>query len=189
MNKLHMGDERGMVPSSPRFTEMPPITSALYFPMSPAEKAWSPKRNKSCFCWENSVLCYLRRWVAQADPGRVASAATPPPRCWPQSTIYKKEAHHKTLNQELQDSQWVSNNLLFLDLLYMQKVASKYSHEFVLLFANWVCWVNRCCQSWLISRNKRPKNNHRNSFPPESQENKAISSESSRTQLTFLGHL
>lgn len=106
----------------------------------------------------------------------------------PPSTNHQKEAPYKTLNEELSDGQWVSNNPLSPALLDMQKVVGKYSHERVLLFTEWVCWGNGCCQSWLINKNRIPKNNPMNSFPTENQDNKAISNDAFCIQLPFLGH-
>lgn len=44
----------------------PLIISGLYFLMWPAEKDWSPERHKSCFCWEDFVLCYLSRQAKES---------------------------------------------------------------------------------------------------------------------------
>lgn len=165
----------------------PSITSVLYFLMSPAEKDPSPKRHESGLCWGNSVLCYLRRQSERcnlsAKPGEGLTLGLafwwPRPHLphLPQSTNHQNEAHYKTLNEELYDSQWVSNNSLSLDLLDMQNVVCKYPHECVLLFTEWVCWVKQCCQSWLINKNRIPKNNPMNSFPTEKQDNKATSND------------
>lgn len=171
------------------------ITSVLYFLMSLAEKDPSPERHRSCFCWGNSVFCYLTGQRGadspSTKPGRVShldllpDVQRPHLPHLPPSTNHPKEARYKALNEELEDGQWVSNNSLCPDLLDMQRVVCKYSHECVLLFTEWVCWVNQYCQRWLINKNRIPKNSPTNSFPTENQDNKAISNDFSGFSSPF----